>query len=94
LPCLSIIAQGAKTVIVGQEVYEYNASRMLVYSVALPVATQVTQASHSEPYFSLRLDLDPQKIAEWSARRNQAQRQRQFQRESSIAWSMEVLHEL
>ena len=31
LPCLSIIAQGAKTVIVGREVYKYNPSRMLVY---------------------------------------------------------------
>jgi AraC-like DNA-binding protein len=64
LPCLSIVAQGAKTVIVGQEVYEYDRSRMLVYSVALPVAAQVTQASHSEPYLALRLDLDPHKIAE------------------------------
>ena len=64
LPCLSIIAQGAKTVIVGQEVYEYDPSRMLVYSVALPVAAQVTLASHSEPYLALRLDLEPQKIAE------------------------------
>ena len=64
LPCLSVIAQGAKTVIVGQEVYEYDPSRMLVYSVALPVAAQVTQASHSEPYLALRLDLDPHKIAE------------------------------
>jgi AraC-like DNA-binding protein len=64
LPCLSIIAQGAKTAIVGQEVYEYDPSRMLVYSVALPVAAQITQASHSEPYLALRLDLEPQKIAE------------------------------
>ena len=64
MPCLSIIAQGVKTVIVAEEVYEYDPSRMLVYSVALPVAAQVTQASHSEPYLSLRLDLDPQKIAE------------------------------
>jgi AraC-like DNA-binding protein len=64
LPSLSIIAQGGKTVIVGQEVYDYDRSRMLVYSVALPVAAQVTQASHSAPYLSLRLDLDPQKIAE------------------------------
>jgi AraC-like DNA-binding protein len=37
---------------------------MLVYSVALPVASQVTKASFSEPYFSLRLDLDPNKIAD------------------------------
>jgi hypothetical protein len=61
---LCIAAQGAKTVIVGDEVYEYNASRMIVFSVALPVAAQVTQASHSAPYLSLKLDLDPHKIAE------------------------------
>ena len=64
LPSLCMIAQGAKTVIVGEEVYEYDASRMLVFSVALPVAAQVTQASYSEPYLALRLDLDPHKIAE------------------------------
>jgi len=64
LPSLCIIAQGAKTVIIGEEVYEYDASRMLVFSVALPVAAQVTQASYSEPYLALRLDLDPHKIAE------------------------------
>jgi len=64
MPSLCVIAQGAKSVIVGQEVYEYDASRMIVFSVALPVAAQVTQASHSEPYLSLKLDLDPHKIAE------------------------------
>ncbi len=61
---LCIVPQGAKTVIVGDEVYEYNASRMIVFSVALPVAAQVTRASQSEPYLSIRLDLDPHKIAE------------------------------
>jgi AraC-like DNA-binding protein len=64
LPSLCFIAQGAKTVIVGEEVYEYDPSRMLVFSVALPVAAQVTQASHSEPYLALRLHLDPLKISE------------------------------
>jgi AraC-type transcriptional regulator len=64
LPCLSTVAQGAKSVIVGQEVFEYDPSRMLVYSVALPVAAQITQASHAAPYLALRLDLDPHKIAE------------------------------
>ena len=61
---LCIVPQGAKAVIVGDEVFEYDASRMIVFSVALPVAAQVTRASHSEPYLSLRLDLDPHKIAE------------------------------
>ena len=64
MPSLCIIAQGAKTVIVGQEVYEYDASRMIVFSVALPVAAQVTQASHAKPYLSFKLDLEPHKVAE------------------------------
>jgi AraC-like DNA-binding protein len=64
VPSLCIVAQGAKTVIVGDEVYEYDASRMIVFSVALPVAAQITQASHSEPYLALKLDLDPRRIAE------------------------------
>jgi AraC-like DNA-binding protein len=64
VPSLCLIAQGVKTVIVGQEVFEYDTSRMLVFSVALPVAAQVTQASQSKPYLSLRLDLDPRRIAD------------------------------
>ncbi len=64
VPSLCIAAQGVKTVIVGDDVFEYDASRMIVFSVALPVAAQVTQASPSEPYLALRLDLDPHKIAE------------------------------
>jgi AraC-like DNA-binding protein len=63
-PALCIVAQGAKSVLLGQEVYEYDASRMLVYSVDLPVAAQVTRATPSEPYLSFKLDLDPSKIAE------------------------------
>jgi len=64
LPSLCIAAQGAKTMIVGQDLYEYDATRMIVFSVALPVAGQVTRASQSEPYLALKLDLDPHKIAE------------------------------
>ncbi len=61
---LCIVAQGAKTVVVGDEVYEYDSAQMIAFSVALPVAAQVTQASASHPYLSLRLELDPRKIAE------------------------------
>ena len=64
LPSLCIAAQGAKTMIVGQDLYEYDPTRMIVFSVALPVAGQVTQASPSGPYLALKLDLDPHKIAE------------------------------
>ena len=64
LPSLCFVAQGAKTVIVGQDLYEYDSSRLIVFSVALPVASQVTQASPSEPYLGFKLDLEPHKIAE------------------------------
>ena len=63
-PALCIVAQGAKSVLLGQEVYDYDASRMLVFSVDLPVAAQVTKATPSEPYLCFKLDLDPHKIAE------------------------------
>ena len=65
LPSLCIVGQGAKTVIVGRKVYEYDPSRMLVFSVALPIAAQITQASFAEPYLALKLDLDPLKISEF-----------------------------
>jgi AraC-like DNA-binding protein len=64
VPSLCIVAQGAKTTIVGDGVYQYDQSRMIVFSVALPVASQITRASHSEPYLALKLDLDPHKIAD------------------------------
>lgn len=64
LPSLCLVAQGAKTVMVGRQVYPYDASRLLVFSVALPVAAQITQASFAEPYLALRLGLDPLKISE------------------------------
>ena len=40
LPSLLIVAQGAKAVTVGQEVYQFNGARMLMLPVALPVALQ------------------------------------------------------
>ncbi|WP_248931120.1 AraC family transcriptional regulator [Paenibacillus hamazuiensis] len=64
LPSLVIVAQGAKTVTVGQEIYQFGRSQMLMFPVALPIAMKATHASYSEPFLGVRLDLDPQKIAE------------------------------
>jgi AraC-like DNA-binding protein len=63
-PALCVVAQGAKRVMVGREVYEYDASRMIAFSVDLPVTAQVTRASHSEPFLCFKLDLDRHKVAE------------------------------
>jgi AraC-like DNA-binding protein len=63
-PALCLVAQGAKSVMLGQEVVEYKASRMTIYSVDVPVSGQVTLASASEPYLCFMLYLDSQKVAE------------------------------
>ena len=67
-PALCIVAQGAKIVMLGREVYSYDASRMIAYAVDLPVAGQIVRASPLEPFLALKLDLDPYKIAELSLR--------------------------
>jgi AraC-like DNA-binding protein len=64
LPALCIVAQGAKTVMLGREVYSYDASRLVTYAVALPLAGRVTQASRLEPFLVLVIRLDPRRIAE------------------------------
>jgi AraC-like DNA-binding protein len=61
---LCVVAQGAKTVMLDKEVFKYDASKMIVYSLDMPVTIQVTQASFAEPLLGVRVDLDPHKIAE------------------------------
>jgi Lon protease-like protein len=63
-----IIAQGAKSVMVGEDVYQYEPSRIAVYLVDVPVAAQITRASHAEPYLNLKIDLDAQKVTELAAK--------------------------
>lgn len=64
LPALCIIARGVKSVVVGPDRYEYDSSRMLTFSVALPVAARITQASSTDPYLAFRLDFEPRRIAD------------------------------
>lgn len=63
-PSLLVVAQGEKVVTVGEEVYRFGRSHMLMFPVALPIAVKTIHASHSEPYLSVKLNLDPQRIAE------------------------------
>ncbi|WP_459618237.1 AraC family transcriptional regulator [Bordetella sp. 2513F-2] len=63
-PSLAILAQGAKRVELGDEVYQYNTADYLLTSVDLPVASRVTLASSGTPYLCFSLDLDTRRIAE------------------------------
>jgi AraC-like DNA-binding protein len=67
-PALCVVAQGAKVVVLGREVFAYDTSRMIAYSVELPVAAQIVRATQREPFLALKLDLHAYKIAELSLR--------------------------
>lgn len=59
-----IVAQGAKSVVIGDDTYHYEAGQMALYSVDVPIAGRVTRASYAEPYLVLMIDLDAERIAE------------------------------
>lgn len=58
-PCLCVIAQGSKEVLLGDSRYRYDPAHYLLATVELPTVGQVIEASAARPYLSLRLELDP-----------------------------------
>jgi AraC-like DNA-binding protein len=64
VPSFSMIAQGSKRLLVGEEIYEYDPMHCLVTSVDLPVVATVAVASPSRPYLGLRLDFSVEDITE------------------------------
>ena len=61
---LALIAQGAKTLALGDRLYQYRAGQYLVASVDLPVTGQFTEASPAQPALGFGLTLRPSVIAE------------------------------
>lgn len=45
------VAQGIKRVILGKEIYEYDISNMVIYSLTVPVATNIIKASEEKRIF-------------------------------------------
>ena len=62
-PVLSLIAQGAKRVAVGNQSLDYRAGQFLVVSVDLPVEAYVVEATPALPYLGCGLILRPEAIA-------------------------------
>jgi AraC-like DNA-binding protein len=59
IPAFCVIAQGRKEVFLGNDRYQYDPMHYLLATVELPTVSQILEASQAQPYFSLRLDLDP-----------------------------------
>lgn len=63
-PSICLIAQGAKRVMLGEDVYAYDANHYLITSVGLPVVAQIIEASSEKPYLGLTLGLDLRTVAQ------------------------------
>lgn len=62
-PAFCFIAQGRKQVLLGEELFRYDPGHYLIFTVDLPVAFQVEEASKERPYLGFRLNLDASLVA-------------------------------
>ncbi|NEA36553.1 AraC family transcriptional regulator [Streptomyces sp. SID13031] len=61
---LAVMAQGRKTLALGDKVFDYQAGQFLICSVDMPITGRFTVASPDEPALSFGLQLEPAEIAE------------------------------
>jgi AraC-like DNA-binding protein len=62
-PMLCLILQGAKQVLIGDQILRYDPASYLVASLELPVSGQIIEASEDRPYVCVSLALDCETIA-------------------------------
>lgn len=75
-PCVCVIVQGEKQVLLEDEIYRYAPPQFLAVSVDLPLLGQVTVASAEAPYLCLTIDLDARTITDLLAQSDDAGRSR------------------
>lgn len=63
-PCICMVVQGAKRVLLGNEQYIYNDRQYLIASVDLPTFVQVVEASRERPLLGLKLTFDIQRVSQ------------------------------
>jgi AraC-like DNA-binding protein len=64
-PCLGLLLQGHKHILLGEDRFEQENGHYLISSIDVPVSAQVMRASRQEPCLCLTLRLDPVRIGEW-----------------------------
>lgn len=63
-PAICLIAQGSKTVKLGDKEIFYGPLTYMVTTVELPVTGQVVGASEAEPYLAIKMTIDPKDVAD------------------------------
>lgn len=64
VPSLCLVAQGAKSLMVGDDLVSYDTDHYLITTVELPVVVNVIEASPAKPYLGLMLQLDMRMISQ------------------------------
>jgi AraC-like DNA-binding protein len=64
-PCLGLLLQGNKHILVGEDRFEQEFGHYLINSIDVPVTAQVVRASPQAPCLCVTLRLDPMRIGEW-----------------------------
>lgn len=67
-PCFALVAQGAKSLTLGSDIYRYGVGDFLVVSLDVPVMSRVTEASIDEPNLGIGMRIDPDQLKEVLAR--------------------------
>lgn len=63
-PHLGLIVQGKKTVLLGEDTYQYGVAQYLVVSVDLPLSAFVVDATPHQPYLGFKLNLEPRQLCD------------------------------
>lgn len=63
-PCLCIIVQGRKNVLLGTDILSYGELEFLIASVDLPILGTVVDASEQRPYFVIQINIDVRLLSE------------------------------
>jgi AraC-like DNA-binding protein len=71
-PSICVILQGAKQVLLEEEIYRYEPPQFLAVSVDLPLLGQVMDASPDRPYLCLQIEIDPRQVGELIAQSGHA----------------------
>jgi AraC-like DNA-binding protein len=71
-PSICVIVQGAKQVLLEDEIYRYAPPQFLAVSVDLPLTGQVVEASAAKPYLCLAIEIDARLIADLIAQSGDA----------------------
>jgi AraC-like DNA-binding protein len=71
-PSICVIVQGAKQVLLEEEIYRYAPPQFLAVSVDLPLVGQVIEATRDAPYLCLAIDIDARTIADLIAQSGDA----------------------